>query len=82
VSDYDDLERQYPFPHVVEIRDFSNKREAKLWCIQRFGKNIRLRDTNDVMWMSTTTMWQSALGASTYRFRNPDHAFEFKMRWG
>ncbi|RYD64006.1 MAG: hypothetical protein EOP83_10780 [Verrucomicrobiaceae bacterium] len=78
----EDFEPEYPFPHEVEIREFSNKREAKLWCIEHFGKNLRYRDRNDQKMQSITTMWQSPLGGMVYRFRNPDHAFEFKMRWG
>lgn len=78
----DEFERAFQFPHEVNLRHPEEKHEAKLWLIGQFGRNLRLTDDEGVKWISRNTMWQSTLGSNLFRFRNPNHAFEFKMRWG
>ncbi|RYE93707.1 MAG: hypothetical protein EOO77_45140 [Oxalobacteraceae bacterium] len=61
-------------------RSSSERRQMRRWCMDRFGSNRLLTDDAGVVWVSQSTVWRHHNGE--FGFRNADHAFEFKMRWG
>jgi hypothetical protein len=76
------------FPYVVKINvkdDLSNQAQAMLWCVAQYGEGGRVRHLHRGEKVQRPYLNPHASWAQTrmhFAFKNPDHAFEFKMRWG
>lgn len=74
-------------PVVVVIKAVEESPEMARWCKDRWGAQglrvnqlaIRDRASRLTYMFDPSAHWARRL--TTYYFRDPDHAFEFKMRW-
>lgn len=56
-------------------------REARAWCLERFGASATMsrEGSEQVIVIDMNRPWASF--GQTFLFKDPDAAFEFKMRW-
>lgn len=68
-------------PHETRLTMPSPERN---WCVERYGPCASFvhhdeRGEGRLVTLETQHLWCET--GSNFLFRNPDHAFEFKMRW-
>ena len=52
--------------------------EARMWCEERFGLGANITFDDPI---ETDRSWAYDLIGLFIKFREPNHAFEFRMRW-
>lgn len=82
--------------HVVHIPGYKGFSEMSAWCVERFGTsalsedavetyqaNLFVRDLGEPARIDVACMWAVRSSASELRFyfKEPEMAFEFKVRW-
>lgn len=69
------------YPHMVprSCIKTGDAPEVRAWCEERFGEGGAQFSSTHKFLIETDRAW-CHLGACFW-FKNPDHAFEFKMRW-
>jgi hypothetical protein len=85
------------YPHIIHIPGYRGFKEMNEWCIVRFGNSALFDDTPDRTYQTSlftrdlgqptridvSCMWAVRSSASDlmFYFKEPDMAFEFKVRW-
>lgn len=67
-----------PWVKRAQFVDDIARRDANLWCTERFGPQLTANETRPGA--IVTAVWRATW--HNHHFLHPEHAFEFKMRWG